>query len=343
MTHGVKIKVEPCPHPGYKCPRMTHNVTSHPSPLPSPGALETNSGRPVTSPKGDVSVFQFTDYRQYLLAFYEAKKANNGAYSMSSFVRRAGLGANSRGYLKLVIEGKRSLTPHTLRRFIDAMGLKGREAIYFENLVYFNQSKTSKDRDYYFQRLASSTGGKGESRPIELLKSQHDYFSNWYYIAIRELVALGDFQEDPAWICSRLKGKISRKNAADALTALQRIGLIRRNENGKLVQSEPVVNYKGGDFSAAIDKLHLEMIERASEALKEDPKEDADTSFATLSVDRAKYAEIKQMIEAFRERLITKFGTAPETPDSVLQINFQLFHLTSDGAKASKKQEKQEK
>ncbi|MEK6707082.1 MAG: TIGR02147 family protein, partial [Bdellovibrionota bacterium] len=96
-----------------------------------------------------VSVFEFTDYRAYLKTFYEAKKDANTHYSMSTFARKAGLGQNSRGYLKLVIEGKRSLTPHTLRRFVEALGLAAREAMYFENLVYFNQAKTSKDREYY--------------------------------------------------------------------------------------------------------------------------------------------------------------------------------------------------
>ncbi len=309
--------------------------TPHP---PEPGTSEMNSERPAPSlPKGQggPSVYEFTDYRQYLLAFYEAKKASNGSYTMSSFVRRAGLGANSRGYLKLVIEGKRNLTPHTLRRFVDAMGMRGREALFFEHLVYFNQSKTAKDRDFYFNRLSAGTipSDTGRARPIELLKSQYDYFANWYYIAIRELVALGDFQEDPSWIVARLKTKISRRQASEALEALQSIGLIRRNEAGKLVQAEPVVSYSGGTFSAAINKLHLEMIDRASEALREDPDEDTDMAFITLSVDRAKFPEIKQAIAAFRDKLNTKFGLSPETPNSVLQVNIQLFHLTKQEKK----------
>jgi uncharacterized protein (TIGR02147 family) len=312
---------------------MTHDdIPSSPIPL-EPGLPSVN---PAPSPlRGRLSVFEFTDYRKYLLAFYEGKKAANGSYTMSSFVRRAGLGANSRGYLKLVIEGKRSLTPHTLRRFIEAMDMKGREALYFENLVYFNQSKTAKDRDYYFHRLSASTSAKGPAKPIELLKSQYDYFSNWYYPAIREVVALGDFKEDPAWIAAKLKNKITRKNAADALAALIRIGMVVRTASGKLVQSEPAVTYSGGTFNAAGNKLHAEVIDRAALALREDADEDVITNFVTLSVEESKFAELKQMIEAFRERLTTKFGLAPGTPEAVLQVNLQLFYLT-------RKQEKPE-
>src|SRR5262245_27359191 len=105
------------------------------------------------------SVFGFTDYREFLRSFHEARKAADAGYSMSTFTRRAGLGANSRGYLKLIMEGKRNLTPHTIRRFAEAMELGPKEAMHFESLVYFNQARTAKDREYYLKRISVSAHG----------------------------------------------------------------------------------------------------------------------------------------------------------------------------------------
>jgi uncharacterized protein (TIGR02147 family) len=300
---------------------------------PSSGSLSASASDSSTSPgqpapPAKVNVFEFAEYREFLKAFYEAKKAANSNYCMSTFVRRAGLGANSRGYLKLVIEGKRSLTPHTLRRFIDALGLEAREAAHFENLVYFNQSKTARDREYYFRKLEGSSPRR-QTPQFELLRSHYRYLSNWYYVAIRELVALEDFVEDPAWIAAQLRGKITRKNAVDALSDLINLELLKRDENGRLRQSEPLVKFRGEGFNVLVDKLHQEMIQRASEALASDHYDDVDASFVTLSLERSRIPEIKRVIEEFRDRLTQQFGLGPTRADSVVQVNVQLFELTS--------------
>lgn len=246
---------------------------------------------------------------------------------MSTFVRKAGLGANSRGYLKLIIEGKRNLTPHTLRRFVDALGLSPKEGLYFENLVYFNQAKTQEDRDYYFERLRCSAQGN-ETQQFELLNSQYHFCSNWYYVAVRELVGLLDFQEDLGWIVTQLKNKISRRQAQDALNDLEKLGLIRRAENGRLVQSEPLIKYKGGFFNEIIQKFHLQMLDRAKDSLVEDAYEDRAASSVTLSCDQEMLPQIKKRIDEFRDQITLEFGTSSARPDTVIQCNFQIFPLT---------------
>jgi uncharacterized protein (TIGR02147 family) len=283
----------------------------------------------------DLDVFAFTDYRKYLEAFYAAKCERNPSYSMSTFVRQAGLGENSRGYLKLIIEGKRNLTPNTVRRFMDALSLKGKDALYFENLVFFNQAKNGQDKQYYFERLEASAEGSG-SKQFELLKSSYQYFTCWYYVAVRELVGLATFTEDTGWISSQLRNKISRRQAQESLDLLVNLGLIRRDENGKLVQSEPLVKYAGGTFNEIHHKFHLEMIERAKESLIGDPYLERNGSGVTLSCDNAKLPEIKKAIDAFRDELTVKFGLGSTNPDTVFQISVQLFQLTPIKSKRSK-------
>lgn len=301
------------------------------SPPSLPGASSSSpeaiTGVVLKAGESKVDVFAFTNYRDYLHSFYEHKHSKNPAYSMATFIRRAGLGENSRGYLKLVIEGKRSLTSNTVRRFIDALGLAGREALYFENLVFFNQAKNAKDKDYYFHRLkvAASTT---KSKQFEMLQDHYQYCTHWHYVAIRELVGLMSFQEDTTWIANQLRGKITRKQAQDALDCLIRMEFVRRDESGKLVQSEPLVKYPGGSFNEVYHKFHLEMIERAKESLENDPYVERNASGVTLSCDYSKLPEIKKAINAFRDELCLKFGVGSENPDTVFQVNVQFFQLT---------------
>jgi uncharacterized protein (TIGR02147 family) len=54
-----------------------------------------------------VDVYRYLDYRAFLRDFYEAKKAKSRTFSYRAFSKRAGVA--SPNYLKLVIEGQRSL------------------------------------------------------------------------------------------------------------------------------------------------------------------------------------------------------------------------------------------
>ena len=320
-------------------PQVETSALAPASPVQKGEILKTESKATTSSLKTDV--FEFTDYRVFLKAFYEFKKSTNPNYSMSTFVRRAGLGENSRGYLKLVIEGKRNLTANTLRRFSEALSLNAKEALYFENLVYFNQAKTLKDREYYIERLGASAQGR-ESKQFELMKSKYQYWSNWYYVVIRELVGLSSFQEDSAWISNQLRNKISRRQAQDALKNLESLELIRRDvKTGKLVQSEPLVKHSGTFFNEVICKYHLEMMERAKEALRDDTYEDRSASSVTLSCEHSKMPEIRKAIADFRDELNLKFGTGPRA-DTVFQVNFQLFQFTPAKSKFNQPLSKKE-
>ena len=281
----------------------------------------------TTSKPEKVSAFQFTDYREFLSAAYEQKKAGNPSFSESAFVRKAGLSKNSRGYLKLVVQGRRNLTPATIRAFSDALGLQSKESIYFENLVYFNQAARHQDKDYYFQRLVAASDGN-KSKPMTFLESQYSFYSKWYLVAVRELVGLAEFKEDSAWIASMLRGKVTRAEAAEALIHLERLELIRRDATGKFEQCQSMMKYPGNAFNLTIQNFHVEMLERAKEALLDDPYETRRASCLTLSCSRDKFPEMVKMVDQFRSEMNAKFSNDSSSADAVFQLGFQIFQIT---------------
>lgn len=272
-------------------------------------------------------IYDFTNYREYLQAFFQAKKMANPAYSASAFARKAGLGENSRGYLKLVVDGRRNLSPHTIRAFAEAMGLSLEESVYFENLVHLNQAERASDRKYYFERL-SAAQPKKKSSHFELLESQYSYFNHWYVTAIRELVATTRFVDDPSAIAKLLKGRICAKEAAQAMEDLKRLGMIARDETGRWIQTTPILTIKAGFFSPFIQNFHLGMIEQARHALQQEEYSERNASGVTLSCSREKLPALHKAIEEFRAQITEKFGITETPADSVIQINFQLFQLT---------------
>jgi uncharacterized protein (TIGR02147 family) len=255
----------------------------------------------------------------------------NRLYSASAFLRKAGLGANSRGYLKLVVDGKRNLSSSTIRAFSEAMGLKAKQAIYFENLVLYNQAKRPKDRTYYFERMIAAAEGEKSSQ-FELLETQVRCLSQWHSGAIRELVALDGFKEDTAWMGKMLKNKVSPSQIKSAVEDLIKIGLLIRDENGALKQSEPLLRFNPSYFNPFIQSYHLGMIDRAKDALNEDPYERRSASGVTLSCEASRFGEIRKMVDQFRDRITETFGLNNTKTDSVVQFNVQLFFLSQTPA-----------
>lgn len=272
-------------------------------------------------------VFDYNDYRKFLSDSFLYKRSKNPSFTESAFCRKSGLGANSRGYFKLIVSGKRNLTPHTLRGFAEALGLDSKETLFFESLVYLNQARTPKDKQYYFGRLAVSAEGK-ESEQFLLYKLHYDYYSNWYVVAVRELVGLAHFEENPTWIAIQLRNKINKKQASEALGILERLELIRRNQSGRYEQVDPLVKFPGGEFHFTIQKFQSEMLDRAKECLESDPYEDRYVSSVTLSCDYAKLGDLKREVDTFRDKITTRFGVGSSKPDTVFQLGIELFQLT---------------
>ena len=84
-------------------------------------------------------ITEYQDYRRYMRDFYEEKKKSG--FTWREFSKGAGFASPS--YLKLVSEGKSTLSRVGLPRVANAMGLSGFERTYFEKMVEFGNATNS--------------------------------------------------------------------------------------------------------------------------------------------------------------------------------------------------------
>src|SRR4051812_9246405 len=96
----------------------------------------------ATAPK----VYDYSNFRLFLGDWLSWKKGVSPSYSGSIFARKAGL--QSHTLFGMVVRGKRNLGSSTIRAFAKAMSLRGREELYFERLVLFNQATSSDDKAF---------------------------------------------------------------------------------------------------------------------------------------------------------------------------------------------------
>ncbi len=268
-------------------------------------------------------LFKYLDYRHYLKDYYREQKEKKGSrFSFRTFSRAAGFSAPN--FLKLVMEGKRNLGPAGVEGFLKALRLGKEESRYFENLIRFNQASTDDERNRWYQQLSTSKKYR-EIRQIE--KDTYVYFSHWYYAAVRELVLLSDFKEKPEWIAHKLSPRITVKEAATALELLKKLKLLKRDHKKRLVQSERNMTTAREVISLAIANFHRQMIRMGMESIERTLQEKRDISSLTVALSKEKFGEAKRRIQEFRRELNVLLSEESH-PDSVYQINFQIFNLS---------------
>lgn len=281
----------------------------------------------ISQKQNKPSVFDFVNYREFLQASYIYLNSFNPSFSETAFIRKAGYGANSRGYFKLIVSGKRNLSSSAILGFGQALKLSVKELEYFENLVLFNQGKGQKDKAYYFEKLSSKIKGK-ETEAYSILKSQYNYLSKWYLIAIREMVSLKEFKNDYDWISKKLRNDVSPAQVKEAVEDLLKLGLLELNK-GKLSQVDKLLHFSDTSLNyTVVNNIHSQMLEKTNQLLDRDDYNYRSASSVTLSCKKEDFAKIRQEIAKFREDILNKYGTEINGLDTVLHLGVQLIHLT---------------
>jgi len=277
--------------------------------------------------KKEIVVFEYDNYRAYLRDLYAFYKKTKPHFSYRYFSQKAGF--RSPNFLKLVIEGKRNLSPESIERFTSALKLNKKETEFFRILVHLNQARTIGEKKLYAEKLMQFRS----FRYIHPLRQdQYRYYAAWYNVPIRELTILPEFSEDPGWIARSLLPPISPQQAQKALDLLLQLGLLERDESGRLVQADAFISTGNEVTSTSVANYHRAMIHKGSEALDRFPGPDRDISSVTMALSERSFQEIKSLIQRFRKELLA-IADQDRHPEGVYQINFQLFPLARRAAK----------
>lgn len=268
------------------------------------------------------SVYDYLDYRSYLSDLFHYLKADGSHFSYRYFSNKAGFA--SPNFLQLVINGRRNLTNASIAKVAKGFGLKKKEREFFEYMVFMNQATLHDEKDHYYCKMMSMAGCKNIRA---IAKDQYEYFSKWYYPAIREMLSFGREALTPEQIADSLNPKITAKQAATALRLLERLKLIVQNDHGRWEQVDRDVSTGPEIKSMAVANFHKEMLKLASESMDRFDAAQRDISALTLSIDRENLPELKARLISFRQELMA-LARYDEEPDMVVQLNMQLFPLT---------------
>lgn len=273
-----------------------------------------------------VNIFNYTDFRRYLNDYFDERKKKNRYFSHRYLCQKLGL--KSSNFMLLVMRGKRNISSEICFKLSSIFNFTQQEAAYFFNMVFFSQSKNYREKDKFWEKMVEL---RQKTRYGKISEYQYEYYSNWYNIAIRELVILTEKPIDYKKLAKLIRPPITATQARKSVNLLLKLGIIEEKEKG-YIQTDSIVKTDEKVNSLAVFNFHLKMSTIATQVLENYQREERNFSSCTMNLSDKGYKKLIGSINEFRDTIMS-ICNQDENPTKVYHINFQLFPLTADFGK----------
>ncbi|MFP4416765.1 MAG: TIGR02147 family protein [Chitinispirillaceae bacterium] len=268
-----------------------------------------------------INVFEYTDFRKYLSDFYWLKKQRQPTFSYRIIANKVGF--KSTGHFTKIIQGKANISLALGLRFADFLSLTKRQSEYFQLMVLYNQAKNHEDKKKFFERMMMFK--EARVRTVDL--DHYEFYDKWYYTVIREIIGLYPYKNNYKRLASLVEPPISADEARKAIELLEKLDMIRKDENGRYIQTEPLIKNDYTVPSVAVNNFILSMLDKAREALDRYPRDQRMLSSTTITISDATFRKIQEEIREFRNRIMTLAARDKDSCRSY-NFNFQVFPVT---------------
>jgi uncharacterized protein (TIGR02147 family) len=267
-------------------------------------------------------IWSYTDFRAYLRAWFEYRRALDPKFSIRWHARREGL---SDGTVHNLLKD-RAPQEETEAKLIKMMKLDHEEAEYFRGLVKVARASSIEGAAEATRALMTLGGGRGR----KVIEGAIERFSaDWLNLAVRELALTEDFDENPEVIAARLIPPVSAAQVAECLERLIGWGLLQRGFDGKLqalnLRTDSGIATK---LSMGID-FYDGLLDITRKLLHEVPGSERFYSSSTFQLDLGQIQVLKPVIYEALRKITDVADALPRSENAeVVQIGIQLFPLT---------------
>ena len=263
---------------------------------------------------------EYQDYRCCMQDFYDERKKTS-SFTWREFARLAGF--TSPTYLKLVCEGKSSLSEVGIERVAAAMNLGGFEYAYFRHLVRYNQAKDDETKKNAFASMKDIA----QANKIRVVDGDaFTYFESWKNPVIRELAAMmpGASPEAIAEMCWQ---PITAYDVRKSLDFMVGVGILQRKSRDVYVQTDKALVGNSEVMPLVVRSMLREMAGFAQKSIDEFDTRERDISGVTMGIDREAYEQIVRELDSCRRKIVAIANMSKE-PNQVYRLNLQMFPLS---------------
>lgn len=272
------------------------------------------------APAAGPDIYRYYDYQAFLREYCDWRKNVHAYFSLRYIGGKVGLDA---GLVVRILQGKRHVSIKKIPDFASLLKLGKRRAEYFELLVHYGRSKTDREAQRYFESLIAFTamGGKQVDR------SQYEFYREWYYTAVRELLYVYPFRGDYEKLAGMLVPAITPKEARKAVALLEELGMIRKDGQGGYALADNYLTTGEEWRSFAVKGFQRKALDLAVHALEHLPKEVRDISTVSLTINGEGLEKIRERVRVFQKEML-EISEQSGQGDRVYQVNLQIFPLS---------------
>lgn len=281
--------------------------------------------RPSVNYESHMQIYDFSSFSEYLKSVLKKKQEKNPRFSLRAWSTQVGL--KNPSTLSRVLNKKGTMPMSYAKKLAETLSLKEDELRYFELLVLIHEAEGT-EQETILKSLLTEVKNRN---PKQTLISQDIFaaISQWYHLAIRELVALKEFREDATWIAKKLNDDITPTQATEAIERMLRLGLLIRNDKQQLIRAHNTVALVESEVrSTAIRSYHQQLIELALKSIHGQPTNERFLLSSTMAVRRSDYEKLVAILENMHKEMLSL--TAQNNADEVYQVCTQAFRLTKD-------------
>ena len=267
------------------------------------------------------NIYNFIDYRKYLLEYIAEKKLSNTKFSCRMLSLQLGVSAAT---FVRILNGKRNLSKKMLPKFVEYLKLRDRASEYFYLMVELAHVKGSDKKNAAYQKLLDF-----RSERINTIQPFHySFFEKWYLAALREIIDIRGKIDNAKSLASLLRPAVSTREVAKAVATLRGMEMITQEKNKRYSASEKLLSTGENWQSVAVQHFQIQMARLAERALMHVDKNERDISTLTVGLSSSEFYRVKEIIRRARQEIL---AVAEDSTDRecVYQINMQLFPIST--------------
>jgi uncharacterized protein (TIGR02147 family) len=271
------------------------------------------------------NLFEYLDYRTFLVDFIDDKKKENPHFSERMVAFR--LGCNP-GFFNRVLKATRNLSPQYILKLCSVLKLNAKQRHYFELLVNYNQAKMQIEKEHYYQQLAIFRSSKVK----QTAAAQYALYSEWFYVVLRELIDIIPCKDSSNETCRLLsryfEPQVSSDQIKQALVTLEQLGLLCKKTNGAFTVKERFIT-SGMDIpQVVLNRVLMQFSDLAKQSIDRFTKPERSLSTLTVSVSEKGYDKIREKVDRFRREILSMVNEEDDDIDRVYHLNLHLFPAT---------------
>jgi uncharacterized protein (TIGR02147 family) len=271
------------------------------------------------------AIIQSNDYRETLRLILKGRATQNPRYSLRAFARDLDL-VPSR--LSEIMNKKQGLSRRAAERIAQKLGFKDDNYELFCDSVSSLHARAENER-----KLATIRLVKHQSDAASIYRMRSDTFaiiSDWYHLAILELMKLKSFRQDIRWIATELK--VSPIQIELAIDRLLRMKLLTKDGSGKLSVSNDFGQIDSEIPLDCIGKFHRQLLAKAATSLATTAIDKREITSQLMALTHSEVAEVKRSLKKFRDTVTSNINRERMRRISSTHSRFSFIHFPKENS-----------